>query len=223
MRGGPRIAVSLIGPTPLLVQEAHDSWLPRDTPQAHSGDVEDLQHDIWYVERQCEFAGSWSGNHNADNRVLKQVLIANRTLASRFDWLVLGDADTCFNLPRLSSALVGINSSKAHLLGVPYSPSWCGSSVCCNAHAVSELRMSPWLHSACCAEELLYPQITTHGVVSSGDECRVPMTKVAAVGAVDSFAPGLSHAPSWYHGGSGVLISRGLLQRISAVHRFIVI
>ena len=130
MRGGPRIAVSLIGPTPLLVQEAHDSWLPRDTPQAHSGDVEDLQHDIWYVERQCEFAGSWSGNHNADNRVLKQVLIANRTLASRFDWLVLGDADTCFNLPRLSSALVGINSSKAHLLGVPYSPMrprevWC--------------------------------------------------------------------------------------------------
>ena len=101
------LAVSLIGPTPEGIEEAYATWLPSETPQLHSGDKDDIDHRIWYVERQSELAGGWKktqSNHDADNRVLKQVSLANRTLTGSFDWLAVGDADTCFDMPRRDAA-----------------------------------------------------------------------------------------------------------------------
>ena len=229
------LAVSLIGPTPEGIEEAYATWLPSETPQLHSGDKDDIDHRIWYVERQSELAGGWKktqSNHDADNRVLKQVSLANRTLTGSFDWLAVGDADTCFDMPRLAALLGHINASRRIMFGVPFSPEKCnaratkmGGVSCCTGEGRDDSSMQKLLarkhrmkahlpgnfSDFCCNE----------ASARRGKEClmlksrglRKPPDDWAemrqGIGTTE-FAMALA----WYHGGSGVLLSRGLINSI---------
>lgn len=211
-----RIGVSLIGPTPVIVQEAWRTWLPPSTPQAHSGDVEDPDHHIWYVERQHSLAGVWSGNHDADNRALKQVLLANRTLAGQFDWLVLADFDTCLDLARLAEALAGIDASKKFLLGVPFTPTWCDENQvpgpdkgCCAGKQRSPEQTPPGLF-----RDIRSRQCCSDGSALRGQECRLRQRTASERAVPFGTGVGLRRPPVWYYGGSGGLLSRGLLDGI---------
>lgn len=100
-----KLAVSLVYATPAMVEEARREWLTTDNFVA-IGDASHPRHHIVYAPDQEHVGGiAWGTaiNHKADNRPLQAVRIANDTLD--FDWLVVGDADTIFELRRLSLLL----------------------------------------------------------------------------------------------------------------------
>ena len=71
-------------------------------------------------------------NHVFDSVPLQLVRIANETL--NFQWLIVSDGDTCFNIAALTDRLKELNSSNPYLIGQPMSPSWkccCTGASCC--------------------------------------------------------------------------------------------
>ena len=226
-----RIAVSLIGPSPIIIDGAWSSWLPSRTPQLHSSDTDDPYHNLWYVETQDKLSnlqGEWSGNHVADNRALRQVALANRTLWGRFDWLALGGLDTCFDLPGLERELGRFDPNRRLFFGVPLNVDWClrlerNGTRCCNASGTAPQWSPPgkWFKekatSGCCSESLAL----------GGQECQVwkgrgdtgffrLFNKSHRAVEVEEAARTLARPPTWYFGGHGALLSRGLLGSMGA-------
>ncbi len=71
-------------------------------------------------------------NHDYDPVSLQLIRIANKTLD--FEWLIVSDGDTCFDISKLKVKLKRMNASKPLLLGHPMSPKWrccCTGSDCC--------------------------------------------------------------------------------------------
>ena len=181
------------GATPTIIDEAHATWLPKSVPQLFVGDTEDTARSLWHVERQEELARRWSSDHNhgADNRPLRLVQLANRTLWGRFGFLALGDLDTCFHLEQLLGSLALINPDRRLYLGVPF----------------SEQDGYPSDGLPGCAEppEGRCCRLQSH-------ECRPPATYCSGAECSLQALSGWLKAPAWAYGGAGVVLSRGLLQ-----------
>ena len=102
------MGIALNFTTPGIIDAARHSWLGMDVPQIFVGDSTDDARRLVHVSTQEEFVGFVAmnadclrqrnaGNHQADNRPLSLIRLANATIVRRFnlDWLVVGDADTC--------------------------------------------------------------------------------------------------------------------------------
>ena len=195
--GGHVIAVGLSGPSPRMIDEAHTTWLPESVPQLFVGDTDDTARSLWHVERQDELARQWSYDHNhwADNRPLRLVQLANRTLWGRFGFLALGDLDTCFDLEHLRSSLAHVDPDKRLYLGLPFSEEYSYPL----KGGLPECAHSP--EGGCC-------RLQSH-------ECRPRVRECAGQALIRGCASpgsGYRRAPAWGMGGAGIVLSRGLLK-----------
>jgi len=91
---GSTVAVVIVHATAESVDVVRGKWLPPTVPALFVGESDDISRNLWYVERQSELRRNWGVkyNHDADNRPLKAISLANRTLGPNFDWLAVGDA-----------------------------------------------------------------------------------------------------------------------------------
>ena len=202
--GGREIAVALSGATPTIIDEAHAMWLPKSVPQLFVGDTEDSARSLWHVERQDELRRAWSNDHNhaSDNRPLRLVQLANRTLWGRFGFMALGDLDTCFNLEKMQRSLALVDPNQRLYLGLPFNENY----------SYRQNQSSPG-----CARRQGGECCTLVG--NGSHECRPPATPCnhGDECSLKTLKPGMGlwmKAPAWGFGGAGVVLSRGLLSSI---------
>jgi hypothetical protein len=142
-----RVAVGGHGHTPELIAEARSTWLTPGTPHLFVGEITNATYNLRHVLRQSQIRSvKWHGwhNHDSDNRPLRLIELANESLRGRFDWLAVGDIDTCFDLPALRKALRQFDSRQRLFFARPMSETWrgCGplpnaSMPCCTIESVA--------------------------------------------------------------------------------------
>jgi len=109
-----RIALVMVFATPHLIKLAQQRWLNTSRFMA-VGNADDAAHHIAFAPSQRQMHGityGTSSNHDGDNRPLQAIRMANRTLRP-FEWLVVGDADTAFELPELTRLLTTLWADEA--------------------------------------------------------------------------------------------------------------
>jgi len=112
-----RLAIALAYASPDTISLALGTWLPAATPFVAAGDVTVPSCKIVSVKPQTRKVGKFARtNHPTDNRHIEIIRIANATLS--FDWLLVGDGDTCFDVERAKELLTNYNAEDAVLAGV---------------------------------------------------------------------------------------------------------
>ena len=137
-----RVGFGLVYATPEIITTARKTWLPPDSPHLAIGDETDKRYNLRQIKEQIAEPGRHNLvrppehlkllgdglrmarsrlNHRADNRPLALIRLANQSLD--VDWLVVGDADTCFNVSALQSYLSQFDPKRRSFLGLPVNDS----------------------------------------------------------------------------------------------------
>jgi len=191
-----RLAVAQVYSTPDSIDVARRSWLA-GVPAIFAGDLEDSSRNLRFVPGQDAFARRYGpSNHKFDNRPLALIRLANRTL--EFDWLLVGDMDTCFHVDALRAALSPINPARRHFLGMPAPP---GQTSCSSGKSI--------LAGKCCSIQDLVHFSDCVLTVRRARHFRNSSIKHPHV------ANGRGYVYAFPHGGAGYVLSSGLLRAIS--------
>lgn len=219
---GVRLAVVFVFATPRTINRARATWLADErTPYVALGDADDATHHIHYEPDQTQLSAyQWAAdnNHAADNRPLAAVHLANLTLS--FDWLMVADADTSFNLDRVRMALWALTRHEVtdSTLNEPqHEQRDTGATASTGGEGrvgFFGFRHPPGGRRGCTHGRRLAaassrPLRTTARLSDGAGTC--PSDAAAIMQQKNWSAP----PPLWPYGGGGYLISRRLLSRIS--------